>query len=102
MNFKRSIVTLFIGLFVATICESLHSAQETQIDTLVQDVFMSESSIPGVSLTVVQNSGKSVFARGYGYADVARNLTADGNTKFLIASITKVSLTYMHNQIKNW
>lgn len=76
------------------ICDCLTSEQELEIDKLVQDVFMAQNRIPGVGVTIVENYGNSVYAKGYGHADLERNITANENTKFCIASITKVINVY--------
>ncbi|XP_037024097.1 uncharacterized protein LOC119065995 [Bradysia coprophila] len=86
---KRTFYELLIGTLLITFCDCLSSEQELKIDALVRDVFMAESAIPGVGVTIVENTGEYIFSKGYGYSDMKRNLTADGNTKFCIASITK-------------
>ncbi|KAG4072576.1 hypothetical protein HA402_004665 [Bradysia odoriphaga] len=89
MDSKRSFLELLIGALLITFSDCLSSEQELKIDTLVRDVFMAESAIPGVGVTIVENNGESIFFNGYGYSDIERNIKADGNTKFCIASITK-------------
>ena len=49
---------------------------------------MAEFKVPGAAVAVVQD-GKIVFAKGYGYRDVARKQPVTGATIFPIASITK-------------
>jgi CubicO group peptidase (beta-lactamase class C family) len=49
---------------------------------------MTEFKVPGAAVAVVKD-GKIVFAKGYGYRDVARKLPVTGATLFPIASITK-------------
>jgi len=49
---------------------------------------MAEFKVPGAAVAVVKD-GKVVFAKGYGYRDVARKLPVTGATLFPIASITK-------------
>ncbi|KAJ6636545.1 Protein flp [Pseudolycoriella hygida] len=89
MTWKRNILTLLLGAFVVNSCDGLTSKQRQDIDALVRDVFMAENNIPGVGVTIVENAGSTIFAEGYGFADLERNVTADGNTRFCIASITK-------------
>lgn len=88
---KCNTLSLLIGVFAVQLCHGLTSEQTNEIDTLVQDVFMAQNRIPGVGVTIVEDSGSSVFAKGYGREDIERNITATENTKFCIASITKVS-----------
>lgn len=56
-------------------------------DSLMQD-FMKEHRVPGASLAVTHD-GKVVFARGYGYADVAERQQVTPENLFRIASISK-------------
>jgi CubicO group peptidase (beta-lactamase class C family) len=49
---------------------------------------MTEFKVPGAAVAVVKD-GKIVFAKGYGYRDVAHKLPVTGATLFPIASITK-------------
>ena len=57
-------------------------------DELVNDVMETVEIIPGVSIAVVAE-GKPVLVRGYGFADLEKNLQADGDTIYYIASATK-------------
>ena len=50
--------------------------------------FLEEHRIPGASVAVGEN-GKIVFARGYGYADIAANEPVTSASLFRIASISK-------------
>lgn len=50
--------------------------------------FMQEHRVPGVSIAVTDR-GRVVFARGYGYADVAQRSPVDPQSLFRIASISK-------------
>ncbi len=50
--------------------------------------FMKEHRVPGVSIAVT-NGGRVVFARGYGYADVAAREHVDPDSLLRIASISK-------------
>lgn len=93
----RSVLTFLIGIvMVVKVCHSLTSEQIIAVDTLVRDVFMAQNAIPGVGITIVENSGNSVFAKGYGYANIENNITASENTKFCIASVTKVHRIIIH------
>lgn len=50
--------------------------------------FMQEHRVPGVSIAVT-NDGKTVFSRGYGYADIATGEQVQPTSLFRIASISK-------------
>src|SRR3954462_13642929 len=56
-------------------------------DKLMLD-FLREHNVPGASLAVARN-GKIVYARGFGYADVARKQDVEPDGLFRIASISK-------------
>jgi len=47
-----------------------------------------EGHIPGASVAIIQD-GQVVFAKGYGYADVARKIPATADTPFRAGSISK-------------
>ena len=51
-------------------------------------MFMEKHRLPGASIAVT-NGGKVVFAKGYGYADVAVNEKVQRDSLFRIASISK-------------
>jgi len=57
------------------------------LDDLARQV-MKEWKVPGVALAVVQN-GKVIYAKGYGYRDLANKLPVTTATLFPIGSITK-------------
>src|SRR5215469_8996916 len=50
-----------------------------------------DGKIPGASVAIIEG-GKVVFAKGYGYADVAKKIPATADTPFRAGSISK-SLT---------
>ncbi len=56
-------------------------------DVLIRE-FMQEHRVPGISIAVTDH-GKLVFARGYGYADVAQHQAVTPEHLFRIASISK-------------
>lgn len=94
MFHSRTVPTLLItALMVVKMCNSLTSEQIIELDVLVRDVFMAQNKIPGVGVTIVENSGNLVFAKGYGFSDLESNITVNENTKFCIASISKVSFS---------
>jgi len=51
-------------------------------------VIFAIDKIPGVSFALIEN-GKVTFAKGYGYADVARKIPATADTPFRAGSISK-------------
>jgi N-acyl-D-amino-acid deacylase len=56
-------------------------------DKLMTD-FLREHQVPGASLAVARN-GKIVYARGFGYADVAKKQPVEPDALFRIASVSK-------------
>lgn len=63
------------------------TAQTDRTDDFVRGR-MKEQRIPGLSLAVVQN-GAIVKQAGYGYADLAKKITATPDTVYKIASVSK-------------
>jgi CubicO group peptidase (beta-lactamase class C family) len=68
-------------------CWALAAAQADQVNDYVK-AQMQKRQIPGLSLAVVRD-GKLVLARGYGLADVERNVHATPDTVYEIGSMTK-------------
>jgi D-alanyl-D-alanine carboxypeptidase len=64
-----------------------HSAFIAAVDALAADALV-RGPIAGLSIAVVQ-LGKTVLAKGYGYADREAGLPASPDTSYPIASITK-------------
>jgi N-acyl-D-amino-acid deacylase len=58
-----------------------------KIDQTLQQ-FIQKHRLPGASLAVTSN-GRVVYARGYGYADIAAKKRVEPNSLFRIASISK-------------
>src|SRR5436305_11443527 len=54
----------------------------SQFDRLMTD-FLREHQVPGAALAVARN-GKIVYARGFGYADVAKKESVDPDALFRI------------------
>jgi N-acyl-D-amino-acid deacylase len=75
----------------ATASHNLASAQSdpkfASFDRLVSD-FIQRHRVPGVSVAVGRH-GKVVFARGYGYADLATKEVVQTDSLFRIASLSK-------------
>lgn len=62
-------------------------AHFANIDRDMQE-FMQHHRLPGASLAVT-NNGRIVYARGYGYADIATKKQVEPNSLFRIASLSK-------------
>lgn len=62
-------------------------AHFANIDRDMQE-FMQQHRLPGASLAVT-NNGRIVYARGYGYADIATKKQVEPNSLFRIASLSK-------------
>src|SRR6266542_469910 len=59
---------------------------KTKLDALFRDYDRPDS--PGASVALIQ-SGKVVFARSYGFADLEEQTPCRTNTNFRLASVTK-------------
>jgi len=59
-----------------------------RIDAIVTAT-MAHQHLPGLSLAIAARGGDLLYARGYGYRDLAARLPADENTVYNIASNTK-------------
>src|SRR5438045_671442 len=65
---------------------ALNSAQAARVDALFKN--FDHPNAPGASVMVIHN-GKSVFAKGYGLADLVTKTPCTTNTNFRLASVTK-------------
>jgi CubicO group peptidase (beta-lactamase class C family) len=89
MNFKRIATALaFLGLWTpaATRAQSTDNSTHQKIDAIFSDVTSPDA--PGLAVLVQQN-GKTVFARGYGVRDLRTKMKIDAHTNFRLASFTK-------------
>ena len=59
---------------------------DEQIDNLFSDY--NKSGMPGAAVMVI-GEGEIIFKKGYGLADVEKNLPVTANTNFRLASVTK-------------
>lgn len=91
-----SVILLVVVVFAVSDGLCLISKQLSEIDNLVQNLFIAENNVPGAGVTIVENFGEAIFAKGYGSADVKNNVAASSSTKFCIASITKVKELATH------
>ncbi|WP_433442985.1 serine hydrolase domain-containing protein [Nonomuraea sp. CA-141351] len=88
---------LFLGLttalLVSGLCGTATAATDLEgVGTLVDEVVpaqLAEHGIPGAAVAVV-SGGRQVFAKGYGYADLAKRIPVDAaRTGFFTASTAK-------------
>jgi CubicO group peptidase (beta-lactamase class C family) len=62
-------------------------ALEGYVDGVIA-AFMREHGMPGISVSIVRD-GRAVFTKGYGQADVDKNIPASSDTIFRIGSVSK-------------
>src|SRR5262245_39372167 len=79
-------ITITSGLTVMAISVKAASGVDAQIDALFRD--FDHPNAPGASVMVVHN-GKSIFAKGYGLANLESKTPCTINTDFRLASVTK-------------
>jgi CubicO group peptidase (beta-lactamase class C family) len=85
-------MTRWISLFVLLLISSFALAQSTPpslngFDTVVEQI-RQEWKVPGIAVAIVKE-GKIVYANGYGYRDVKRQLKVTPDTLFAIGSCSK-------------
>jgi len=83
--FLLSVLMLPVFLVVLT-CQQSSQSSSNQIDNLIKDYTVNHGFMGSV---LVADKGKVVFAKGYGLADVEKNIPNTPETKFMIGSITK-------------
>jgi len=66
-------VVLLLAIFLAR-ATSAFAANHDDLDARLAQIFK-EKQIPGASVALVEN-GEVTFAKGYGYADVAKKIPA--------------------------
>ena len=66
---------------------SLAAAKEKQLDTFAERL-IKEWNTPSLGIGIVKDN-ELVFAKGYGYRNIEKQLPADGNTIYAIGSSTK-------------
>lgn len=88
---------LWLWPCAALLCSSIYlSAQkqdvpnnfEQEADSYYSKVLEELEGIPGFAITVVKGD-ETLLAKGYGYADLGKNLKSSANTNYYIASSTK-------------
>ena len=78
---------LSMGLPAATLADALSPAQMSKIDSIVRSA-MAQQHLVGVEVAVGRN-GSTLFSKGYGLRDQAKNLPVTAKTVFPIGSISK-------------
>ena len=78
---------LMTGLPAAVLADALSPSQVSKIDTIVQTA-MAQQHLVGVEVAVGRN-GTTLFSKGYGLRDQAKNLPVTATTVFPIGSISK-------------
>jgi len=81
----RSLKTPLL-LMTALAATAVRADLPTQIDALFQP--FNEVNAPGASVLVIRD-GKTIFAKGYGLADLETKLPCTTNTNFRLASVSK-------------
>ncbi len=85
-------VVLFVAVALALASlrlfgEALSKGQIQDIEVMVEHIRQCRE-IPGVSLAVV-HQGQTIITKGFGQADVEKDIPATENTGFCIGSLTK-------------
>lgn len=62
-------------------------SHKKQVDQAVK-TYLKKNGIPGISVAVAEN-GKTVYARGFGYADLSQQKVAHSGTIYRLASVSK-------------
>jgi CubicO group peptidase (beta-lactamase class C family) len=76
-----------IALVMWTISSSAQNESKL-FDEFIQKALKSTPMVPGIGIAVVKD-GKTILAKGYGYADPDNGVKATAETSYYIASITK-------------
>ncbi|MCB9208248.1 MAG: beta-lactamase family protein [Ignavibacteriales bacterium] len=76
------ILFIFFNVFIY----SNNNDMEKQIDSIVEE--FQNGLTPGISVAVLK-SGKVIYQKGYGYADLENKIKIEPKTNFRLASITK-------------
>src|SRR6185369_4665153 len=89
---KTRTLRLTLCLFALLLSSSFTFAQSAQpnlsgFDGFVEQV-MKDWKVPGIAVAIVKD-GKVVYAQGYGYRDVKRQLKVTPDTLFAIGSCSK-------------
>jgi CubicO group peptidase (beta-lactamase class C family) len=100
---KHSFVWIFIFCVYATYAQTTYSIPEKARKTIDSTylALLKKNKAAGVSIAIVEN-GVIVYATGYGFADITRNIPATEQTIYRIGSCTKsfTALSLMQLQEK--
>ena len=80
-------LVLMVSLPVTALAGALSPAQVTKVDAIVQAA-MAQQHLVGVEVAVGRN-GSTLFTKGYGLRDKAKNLPVTASTIFPVGSISK-------------
>ncbi|EAR00825.1 serine hydrolase domain-containing protein [Maribacter sp. HTCC2170] len=99
----KSILTYLNNLFSSESNESLYPNSKglAKADDLLNSL-IEEKRIPGLAITVLKE-GKTIFQKGYGYADLEEKIVVDPQrTIFRIASVSKnIAATALAHMVKD-
>ena len=80
----KKVTSMLILFFIANFL----FAQPKALDNALQEL-MNDLDIPGMSVAMSKN-GELVYSKSFGYADLKKELKVDANTKFRMASVSKL------------
>ncbi|MSU58446.1 MAG: class A beta-lactamase-related serine hydrolase [Pedosphaera sp.] len=86
MKTVKIISTIIAMAIITKTTFALDAAQAARVDALFKN--FDHPNAPGASVMVIHN-GKSVFAKGYGLADLVTKTPCTTNTNFRLASVSK-------------
>lgn len=72
---------------ILTLAAAAHADEFDRVRTLIK-ARMAQQHVPGVSIAVARD-GKIVWEEGFGFADLEHRVSADANTVYSVASVTK-------------
>ena len=85
----------FVFLFILLLSFSVDAQKESKdIDQFVKEIdqklpqLLNDFSVPGLAIAVIEN-GEIILQKGYGYADIGKDIKVNTATGFNIGSISK-------------
>ncbi len=96
LSVSRTLLTLISATLVASAQTGTAVPALAPFDQLMNNI-LAKYNVPGGSIALT-NNGHLVFARGYGYADLNKQIPVQPDSRFRLASISKLitSVTIMH------
>lgn len=88
MTISRALSLSFLLFFAFACATAKPDGDAERIDRFIRQAMTRFPEVPALGVGVVRD-GKTILSRGYGLRDRERNLPADENTVFYIASSTK-------------